>query len=180
MVDASIEMKAIIFTFSIFMLVGCQSETDRERPTELDFMLGEWAAEAKIKVSPEDYITGVGTINAYYNGDTLMADMNIQFEEFDVVGVTKRLYNFEKEMWEISWNPEEASEVVPNIEGKMRDNRFIELNFGEDQFGSFMGRLVIFDITKDHFSVRKDRLYDTGGLMKDIWVYEATRKPANR
>ncbi|MFZ1806149.1 MAG: hypothetical protein WAU36_02950 [Cyclobacteriaceae bacterium] len=169
-------MKAIYFACFVFWLVSCQTEADRERPTELDFMLGEWKADAKIKVSPEDYITGTGTISAYYKGDTLMADMNIKFDEFDVIGVTKRLYNLEKEMWEISWNPLEASETVPNIEGKMRDNRFIELNFGEDHLGSFMGRLVIFDIADDHFSVRKDRLYDSGGLMKDIWVYEATRK----
>ncbi len=168
-------MKLFILALSLFC-VSTLAKAQNNKSKELDFMLGNWKAEAKIKVSPEDYIHGSGSIKSYYKGDTLLAEMNIHFEDFDVIGVTKRLYNPKKQQWGISWNPaNNMGETVPHIEGTMRDDRFIEFNYGKDEYGPFIGRLIIFNISNDHFSVRKDRIYDSGGFRKDIWVYEATK-----
>lgn len=170
----NIALALITICLSISGLFG-QETGDKSR--QLDFMVGDWKVEAKIKNSENSYIHGSGTMKVHFEKETLLADMRIKFENFDVNGTTKRNFDKAAGEWNISWNPE-TGPVVPAIEGKMLDGRFIEINYGKDGRGAFIGRLVIFNISKDKFSVRKDRLYDDGALLKDIWVYEATRIPA--
>jgi len=144
----------------------------------LDFMVGRWRIDARIKNGPESYLEGAGTMDVRWDGvgTTLLADMRVAFANFEVNGVTRRVFNADADRWDISWNPTvEGRPVVPGIEGKYQDGRFIEINYGQDANGAFIGRLAIFDISNDHFSVRKDRLYDDGTLRPEIWVYEAIR-----
>ena len=98
----------------------------------------------------------------------------VKFRNFEVNGTTKRLFQSKSNRWKISWNPI-GKPTVRNIEGQMIDSRFIEFNYGKDNYGPFIGRLIVFDISKDRFSVRKDRIYDDGTLVKDIWGYVAER-----
>lgn len=144
----------------------------------LDFMVGDWTVEAWIRQSPIAVLKGQGTMKVYWaeNGETLLAQMDIKFPTFAVQGVTKRTFNPTKELWEISWNPTiEGRQVYPHIEGKFNGEHFVELNWGEDAYGSLLGRLVISNISQDFFKVRKDRLYDDGTLLEEIWAYEARR-----
>jgi hypothetical protein len=71
--------------------------------------------------------------------------------------------------------PGDDGPPVPDIEGQFHDGRFIEINHGLDVRGTYIGRLIICDMSQDHFRVRKDRLYDDGAVAREVWVYEATR-----
>jgi hypothetical protein len=77
--------------------------------------------------------------------------------------------------WRVDAKIRGASGYIEVIEGQFRDGRFIEINYGSDQQGAFIGRLVVSEMTDDHFVVRKDRLYDDRTVYPEIWVYEATR-----
>jgi hypothetical protein len=43
-----------------------------------------------------------------------------------------------------------------------------EIDHGKDKYGNYLGRLIVFNISNNKFSVIKDRLYGDGILMKDI------------
>ena len=150
--------------------------TSNAKADELNFMLGDWKIEAKIRTSPIAFIKGSGTMKAYFDKSSgmLLADMKIKLRNFAVNGTTKRKFNPVTGRWKISWNPI-GRPIFPPIEGQMKHGRFIEIDHGTDKYGSYIGRLVVFNITEKHFSVRKDQLYDDGTLMKDIWIYEATK-----
>ncbi|HMC00707.1 MAG TPA: hypothetical protein VKN14_06700 [Flavobacteriaceae bacterium] len=143
---------------------------------DFNFMLGDWEVEAKIRQNEIYYLEGNGTMNVYFNStkDTLYADMNVKFQNFEVIGTTIRTYNDTTGKWDVSWNPESGN-AVPNIEGAYQGEHFIEIDYGKDWYGLYTGKLVIYNISDDHFSVRKDKIYDDGVFMKDIWVYEAKR-----
>ena len=157
--------------------MGTMSADDIAREEHrLDFKVGQWKVEAKIKVSPTDYITGAGTLDIQWD-DTraLVARMDISFDDFDVKGTTTRHFNPAKGQWDVGWFSDDGQGTVPQIDGRFQDGRFIEINYGVDLRGPFVGRLIIYDMSHDHFSVRKDQLYDDGTVYKDVWVYEATR-----
>ncbi|MFZ1702049.1 MAG: hypothetical protein WAU71_14585 [Pyrinomonadaceae bacterium] len=141
---------------------------------QLDFMVGDWKVDAKIRTSPTAFITGSGTMAVHFDKENLLAKMKIKFENFEVNGTTKRIFDKAKDRWDVSWLPDGQPPTL-NIDGKMLNGRFIEIDYGCDQRGAFIGRLVIYEISNDHFLVRKDQLYDDGAIMKDIWLYEATR-----
>lgn len=142
---------------------------------QLAFKVGQWRVSAKIRNSPTTYLEGSGSLDIDWDDTgTLVARMDISFEDFKVVGTTTRRFNPGAGRWDVAWLPVEG-DTVPDIEGRFRDGRFIEINYGSDARGPFIGRLVIYNISHDHFSVRKDRLYDDGALAQEIWVYEATR-----
>lgn len=141
---------------------------------QLDFMVGDWKVDAKIRTSATDFIEGSGTMSVRFDKETLLAEMKIKFENFDVNGTTKRIFDKAKDRWDVGWHPVGEAPTT-NIDGNMLDGRFIEINYGKDARGLFIGRLVIYNILPDKFSVRKDQLYDDGALMRDVWVYEATR-----
>jgi hypothetical protein len=105
--------------------------------------------------------------------------MDIAFDDFAVIGTTTRRLDPAGDRWRVGWYPEGGQGAEPNIDGVFLDGRFIEINYGVDERGPFLGRLVVYDITRDHFRVRKDRLYDDGALAPEIWVYEATRAAAD-
>jgi hypothetical protein len=160
-----------------FLSVNSHAQKQPGNPAQFNFMLGDWEVTAKIRNSPASYIEGKGAVNVYFNksNDTLYAVMKIKFLGFEVNGVTKRTYNKQKGSWDISWNPENNEPVVL-VDGKFEDGRCVEINYGKDDHNAFIGRLVIYNISNDHFSVRKDRLYDDGTLMPEIWAYEAKKK----
>ena len=143
---------------------------------KINFMLGEWNLKAKI-TTQKGVIYGNGTKKVYYkeSKDTLYAEMNVKFQNFNVVGTTKRVYNERSARWNIIWVTLENSKNPPKGEGNFRNGNFVEIFYDNDQLGSFLKRLVFLDISKDHFSVRMDRLYDNGVFMKDTWGYEAKR-----
>lgn len=163
--------KCLIF-YSLFFVIVTYAQPNED----FDFMLGHWEVEAKIRQNEIQYFHGNGSMNVYYNQskDTLFADMKVKFQNFEVIGTTIRTYNDKTERWNVSWNPESGNEV-PNIEGAYQGEHFVEIDYGKDWYGLYTGKLVIFNISEDHFSVRKDKIYDDGVFMKDIWVYEANR-----
>jgi len=157
--------------------LGAQPSAD-EAGAEFDrmaWLLGEWQVEAKIRNSPSSYLEGSGTMSVRLaeDGETFLADMDIAFEGFDVVGTTVRRYDPERKLWEIAWVSEVGGET--HIEGHFVDGRLVEINWGSDARGAFIGRLVKRKISDDRFVVRKDRLYDDGTVLPETWVYEATR-----
>ncbi len=141
----------------------------------MGFMVGEWRIDAKIR-TPNGYLVGSGTMDARFDvdGTTFLADMDTRFQGFAVTGTTRRVYNPARKLWDVDWLTGNASSVL-GIEGRFSDGHFIEINYGTDGAGPFIGRLVVSEITDDHFVVRKDRLYDDGTLMPEVWLYEATR-----
>lgn len=147
----------------------------RQEFEHLAYLLGDWHIEAKIRNSPTTYLEGSGTMSVRLDtdGETFLADMNVAFAGFDVVGTTVRRYDPERGLWQIEWQSAEGAE--PRIEGHFIDGRLVEINWGIDQRGPFIGRLTKRKITEDHFVVRKDRLYDDGTVFPETWVYEATR-----
>jgi len=157
-----------------FLFIGIV--TNAQPNEDFNFMLGDWEVEAKIRQNEIHYIHGSGSMNVYYNQskDTLFADMNVKFQNFEVIGTTIRTYNDKTERWAVSWNPESGNDV-PNIEGAYQGDHFVEIDYGKDWYGLYTGKLVIYNISEDRFSVRKDKIYDDGIFMKDIWVYEANR-----
>lgn len=150
-------------------------EVQRERD-RMSFMLGSWRIDARIRNSPTSFIEGSGTMNVSLRegNATIDALLDVQFPTFQVQGTTVRNFNPSTERWEIDWLDRRGPDVM-GIEGRFANGRFVEFDFGTDNNGPYVGRLVIFNITENSFSVRKDRLYDDGSLMKDIWVYDATR-----
>ncbi|MGE3467491.1 MAG: hypothetical protein AB7J13_11220 [Pyrinomonadaceae bacterium] len=151
-----------------------RSTNNEAKSKQLDFMVGEWKVDAKIRTSATAFIEGSGTMSVRFDKETLLADMKIKFENFEVSGTTKRIFDKAKDRWDVGWYPVGEAPTA-DIDGKMLDGRFIEINYGKDARGPFIGRLAIFNISTDKFSVRKDQLYDDGALMRDVWVYEATR-----
>ncbi len=147
-----------------------RAEFDRMR-----FLLGEWAVEARIRNGPDGYLRGSGTMSVRLaeDGETFLADMDIEFEGFDVVGTTVRRYDPARKLWNIAWEADQGAE--PHIEGHWIDGRLVEINWGTDARGPFIGRLVKRKISHDRFEVRKDRLYDDGAVLPETWAYEATR-----
>ena len=159
--------------------VVAQTTTGDEVLTEqnrMSFLVGTWNIHAKIRSSRTSFIEGNGTMEVLIqqDGRTIQADLSVPFPNFQVRGTTLRAFNATTGLWDIQWL-DDFGPNVPNIEGRFANERFIEFDFGTDNYGPYVGRLVIYDISENSFSVRKDRLYDDGTLMKDIWVYDATR-----
>lgn len=181
-------MKSLVKSVSVSAFILCLfllpanlsaqklSINNKDKSKQLDFMLGDWKLVAKIRVSPIAFIEGIGSMKVSVDKDTgyLLADTKVKFQNFEVDGVTKRIFDKNKERWNVSWNPVNQ-QGVPNIEGQMLNGRFIEVDYGKDNYGAYIGRLIVFNITNDKFSVRKDQLYDDGTLMNEVWRYEATR-----
>lgn len=141
----------------------------------LAFKVGRWSVSANIGNSPTTYLEGSGSLDIDRDATGMLITlMDISFEDFKVVGTTTRRFNPAAGRWDVAWLPVEG-DTVPDIEGHFRDGRFIEINYGADVRGPFIGRLVVYNISHDHFSVRRDRLYDDGALAQEIWAYEATR-----
>ena len=147
-----------------------------QRKDKIDFMLGEWNLKAKI-TTKKGIIYGNGIKKVYYkkSKDTLFAEMNVKFKNFNVIGTTKRIYDKKSARWKIIWVTLENRSSPPKGEGNFQNGNFVEIFYDNDQQGSYLKRLVFLDISKDHFSVRMDRLYDSGTFMKDTWGYEAKR-----
>ena len=142
------------------------------------FMIGEWEVDAWFRNSPSTYARGSGTISVRLDQEAqvLIADMNIPFDGFTVQGTTLRRFNEARGIWEVEWidtgNPA-ASEST--IDGQFKNDRFLEINYGADQRGPYIGRLVISDMTDESFTVRKDRIWDDGTIALEIWAYEARK-----
>ncbi|MCB1025279.1 MAG: hypothetical protein KDB79_12860 [Acidobacteria bacterium] len=174
-------LSLVLAVLSISLAASAQdgSTAAADPARELDFMLGNWSVEAKILTPQIGYITGTGTMKVTFDKKTLLAEMRIKFQNFETNGTTKRIYDPIKKGWNVSWNPV-GQPIVPDIDGKMAEGRFIEIDHGRDNRGAYIGRLVIFDISKDKFSVRKDKIYDDGIIFPEIWMYEAVRIPDSR
>jgi hypothetical protein len=141
----------------------------------MGFMVGEWRVDARIR-SGQGYMVGTGAMSVQFkeDGTTMLADVNIPFPGFTVLGTTRRIYNPARKLWDVDWITGNANSVL-GIEGRFQDGRFIEIDFGANAIGPYIGRLVISEMTDDHFLVRKDRLYDDGSVAAEVWTYEATR-----
>jgi hypothetical protein len=171
----------LICTACMVALPSCASTGGMSRSAidaevaRLDFKVGSWTVAAKIRNSPDGYLEGAGTLDIRWDeSGTLIADMDIAFDAFKVVGTTTRRFDPSSDRWAIAWLPVDGP-PVPDIEGQFHDGRFIEINHGVDARGPYIGRLIIYDMSRDHFSVRKDHLYDDGAVAREVWVYEATR-----
>ncbi len=149
-----------------------------EGPQGLNLLVGSWRVEAQIRNSPISTLAGEGTMEVAWSeaGDVLEADMRIAFERFAVNGVTRRSWDAASQRWKVSWHPTEAgqSEVL-DIDGAYLAGRFLEIDTGRDDYGAYIGRLVIEARSADHLVVRKDRLYDDGTLLPETWSYQAFR-----
>ncbi|MEZ5345361.1 MAG: hypothetical protein R2681_07380 [Pyrinomonadaceae bacterium] len=166
---------SLLLTFSLNIKGQTGNPETADHSRELDFMVGNWDVSAKILTPQNGYISGSGTMKVRSESETLLAEMRIKFQNFESNGTTKRRYDKAGKYWNVSWNPI-GQQPVLNIEGKMKDGRFIEIDYGRDNRGAYIGRLVVFNISTDRFSVRKDKIYDDGMIIPEIWMYEAVRQ----
>ncbi|MBZ0114579.1 MAG: hypothetical protein K8J08_19105 [Thermoanaerobaculia bacterium] len=173
---------ALVLSLCLALISAAHAEAPPKRLAEgsqgLNLLLGDWTVQARIRNSPISYLEGAGTMKVTWDaaGKTLLAEMKVAFDGFAVNGTTRRVYDPKREEWQVGWHPTEPgqSEVL-NIEGRLRDDRFVEIDYGTDGYGSYLGRLVIEVLDPNRLSVRKDRLYDDGTLLPETWSYEATR-----
>ena len=120
----------------VFFVTIC---TQGQSKDKINFMLGNWSLKAKI-TTQKGVIYGNGTKKVYYkkSKDTLFAEMNVKFQNFNVIGTTKRVFNERSARWEIMWVTLENSKNAPKGEGNFKSGNFVEIFYDNDQLGSFL------------------------------------------
>ncbi|MBI1233649.1 MAG: DUF1579 domain-containing protein [Alphaproteobacteria bacterium] len=144
-----------------------------------DFMLGVWELEAATMQPDQSLMPGTGVMTVYpvHEGQSLQADMQVEFEDgTGFIGTTMRTYDYANGNWAVSWIPAGAQAAAGAV-ANWQDDRMVEIwPAGEDRMGAFENTLTVSEITEDRFVVSADRHYVNGPTIEGVWRYVATRR----
>ncbi|WP_370337430.1 hypothetical protein [Parvularcula marina] len=146
---------------------------------QYDFILGDWDIEAATMQQDRSLLEGSGVMSVYaiHDGQTLQADLQVQFvNETGFIGSTMRTYDACNENWAVSWVPAGAQANAGGT-AVWQDDRMVETwPSAKDQFGEYRTTLTLFDITENRFVVSMDHHYVDGPTIEGVWRYVATRR----
>ena len=189
-IEEDCSMKPVLKTIGIFaaatiLSVPAFSDDAQTLPSptdQYDFLLGDWDLEAATMQPDQSLMPGSGVMNVYtiHEGQTLQADMRIEFENgTGFTGSTMRTYDAANENWAVSWVPAGAQTNAGGV-AVWQDGRMVETwPSSRDQFGTFETTLTFSDITEDRFVVSQDHHYINGPTIEGVWRYVATRQDGN-
>ncbi len=149
---------------------------------KMDFLIGEWRFDAKSlmpdgKYQPQEFYSKVEYING---GNSSRDDFHFKNQNGDwmIYGSTVRSYDSQAGKWKMLWYNYNLS-FVTQMEGDFRDEEFHFTGKGTDERGSYIEKIVFYDIENDKYSWKGDRSYDDGKTwMKNFFSYTAYRKKA--
>ncbi len=168
---------ALVFAFSTAAFAD-EARTGNSSE-QYDFILGDWDLEVGSLQADQSLLAGTGVMKVYaiHDGQTLQADMRVQFDNgTGFIGSTMRTYDAANENWAVSWVPAGAQAGAGGV-AVWQDDRMVETwPQAEDQFGQYEIILTLSDITEDRFVVSMDHQYVNGPTIEGVWRYIATRQ----
>lgn len=171
---------AAIMAFVAFTVAAASDSSHAPPATaQYDFLLGDWNIDAETMQPDQTMLGGSGVMNVYaiHDGQTLQADMRVQFvNDTGFIGSTMRTYDAANENWAVSWVPAGAQAGAGAVAVWQGDRMVETWPPGEDQRGKYTNTLTLFDITEDRFVVSMNRQYIDGPTIEGVWRYVATRR----
>ncbi|MCR9253677.1 MAG: hypothetical protein NXI20_24890 [bacterium] len=171
----------IVISFQAFSQVS--NEPNPNGPKELsqfNFLLGDWNVLGETLNAEGSYTEWSATWKGYYlQSGYIFAD---EFEVpngqggFYFAGTTYRMYNPEKQEWQMCFADALKGKWATVFHGKFNEEgaKFIYNN--SDRQGAFLGIIKFYNITEKSFNWSLDKSYDNG----QTWIYQETKMTVTR
>ncbi len=175
-----ISIIALIVSFNVLgQYVDKINKNAPEQMKELAFTLGKWEFQWTTMNSDRSYKDGGKSSSnvyliqdGYVYCDDFFQDLNGQL----IIGSTLRSFDANTGKWKMLWAP--AGNLTPSeFEGGVQGDSLVFWQVKEttDSFGSFKTKITFYDIKKNSYSWKSDRLYDGKILVEKVAFYTATR-----